>query len=227
MGIPLIYKAFGAIRVHDGDFWKGGKGVWVRYHNIPRKALFTPTGTQDGPDWRYLGLRRVTFVNFGDGSCKTIDDNWKQAGHLNLGNHWSGKTVFFEAHIPQAKSVAAEKSKSGVIQEKSSDGEAVDRVLVEACCGKKSCLSTPTSTNKGCKCVRITEEEDFTTDQGLETGLQPIRGATPGTMLTFFSLSCTGGSVWQRLNYTRPGSTRPSSTSCGPKLKSLRGKPLR
>jgi hypothetical protein len=156
--IPLIDKAFGAIRVQDGDFWKRGKGVWVRYHNIPRKALFTPTGTQDGPDWRNLGLRRVTFVNFGDGSHQTIDDNWNQAGHLNLGNQWSGKTVFFEAQLPQAKRAAACGS---TIKEKSSDGEAVDRVLVEACCGKKSFLSTPTSTNKGCKCVRITEEEDF------------------------------------------------------------------
>ena len=62
IGVPTIENAFGAILVQDGDFWKRGKGVWVRYHNIPRKAFFTPTGTQDGPDWRNLGLRRITFV---------------------------------------------------------------------------------------------------------------------------------------------------------------------
>ena len=148
LGIPMIEnKAFGAIlEARDDEFWKRGKGVWIRYHNIPRKSLFTPTGTKDGPDWRNLGLRRVTFCQFGDGTCRAVDDNWNQGGMENLGKLWTGKTVFFESHLAQAR-----KGSFAAIKEKSSDTEAVDRLLVEGCCGK-NCLPQAPKTKDACVC---------------------------------------------------------------------------
>ena len=60
MGIPLVDNAFGAIRVQDGDFWKRGKGVWIRYHNIPEKLFSPQLGPRMGPTgetWGSAGFR--------------------------------------------------------------------------------------------------------------------------------------------------------------------------
>ncbi len=50
------------------DEFKKGPGCWIRVHSRPRRALFTPTGTPDGPDIRVLSGVRSTKVDYCGGS---------------------------------------------------------------------------------------------------------------------------------------------------------------
>ena len=77
-----------------------------------------------------------------------------------------------------------------------------DRTLIEFCCGPSSLLGVETKHSRGCKVVRLTEEEDVTAPRGISVALEAIAG--PCTLL-WGSIPCTGGCPWQKINRRRPG----------------------
>ena len=46
------------------DYWQQQPGCWMRVHNRPRKAMFTPTGIKNGPPLNLLDESRVANVKF-------------------------------------------------------------------------------------------------------------------------------------------------------------------
>jgi len=61
--------------------------------------MFTPTGTSDMPvSVDRLTNLRTTFVNFADGTKKTLEDDWRTSDNpnaiLDSQQGWKGKTVF-------------------------------------------------------------------------------------------------------------------------------------
>ena len=46
------------------DRWVQENGCWIRVHQKPRRALFTPMGTQDGPLLCDLLVGRTTLVDY-------------------------------------------------------------------------------------------------------------------------------------------------------------------
>ena len=75
-----------------------------------------------------------------------------------------------------------------------------DRMLIEYCCSPSSKLGQITTSSRGCEVVRLTEEHDMTTDEGLNYALQAVRRAPPGALMLWASLPCTGGSTFQYIN---------------------------
>ena len=81
------------------DHWKREPGCIIRVHMKPRRALFTPTGTKDGPIIAALLPTRVTQVEtLGTSNKRTyvIIDTWtnRQDAHRILEVRWLGSTVF-------------------------------------------------------------------------------------------------------------------------------------
>ena len=76
------------------------------------------------------------------------------------------------------------------------------RTLIEFCCGHDSVLGEQTQHSRGCRCVRITEEDDATTANGINKAKKAIGG--PNTLL-WSSIPCTGGCPWQHVNKHFPG----------------------
>ena len=66
--------------------------------------------------------------------------------------------------------------------------EAIDRVIAEYCAGKDSKIGKLAPAD--CKVIRLTEEDDLTTEAGLEKALQAVR--LPNCLL-WISMPCTGG----------------------------------
>ena len=71
---------------------------------------------------------------------------------------------------------------------------AVDRVIAEYCTGKNSRIGRQAPVD--CDVVRLTEDDDMTTDSGLQKALSAVRRRN---VLLWISLPCTGGSLWQRI----------------------------
>jgi hypothetical protein len=80
-----------------------------------------------------------------------------------------------------------------------------DRMILEYCCGEDSLMSTPRSYTKGCKFVRLTESIDMTTDEGLDYALKALQDpvARDGKVLLWSAIPCTGGSTWNRFNWSK------------------------
>ena len=82
------------------DEWKRGPNCWIRLHNRPRRAMFIPTGTQNGPELGNLSGERTTYVHwYGHGSSSdplVITDHWTSLGDQTqiLDHRWTGTTVF-------------------------------------------------------------------------------------------------------------------------------------
>ena len=77
--------------------------------------------------------------------------------------------------------------------------QAIDRVIAEYCTGKNSKIGKQAPPD--CKVIRLTEDDDMTTPEGLEKALKAVRVKN---CLLWVSLPCTGGSSWQRINAVRP-----------------------
>ena len=76
------------------------------------------------------------------------------------------------------------------------------RTIVEFCCGPDSLIGRATPYSKGCRIIRLTQEEDVTSEKGLAIALDAVDNPD---VLLWGSLPCTGGSAWQRINKYRPG----------------------
>ena len=71
------------------------------------------------------------------------------------------------------------------------------RRIVEFCCGRDSRIGRRAPA--GCEVIRLTIEDDLTTDAGLEKALRAVGDLRVPTLL-FGSLPCKGGSSWQFIN---------------------------
>jgi len=78
------------------DEWRQQAKGWVRLHRRPRKTLFTPTGTSNGPDVSTLSGRRITKFVFADGKKDIRHDNWEDetTAHQEQSGKWTGYTLF-------------------------------------------------------------------------------------------------------------------------------------
>ena len=79
-----------------------------------------------------------------------------------------------------------------------------NRVLIEFCCAHDSKLSEARDASKGCRCIRVTEAEDGTTEScrnWLAREVKSFRTSHPkGKILLYASLPCVGGSPWGNVN---------------------------
>jgi len=82
-----------------------------------------------------------------------------------------------------------------------------NRRLIEFCCGRNSRLGRPFPWNDGCDVVRLTMDDDVTTERGLARAIAAVRDSSLPVLL-WASIPCTGGSPWQNLNAKRGASTR-------------------
>ena len=83
------------------------------------------------------------------------------------------------------------------------------RRVVEFCCGRNSRMGRPHPWKKGCEVIRLTLDDDVTTDKGLERAMNSVDNKDPSFYIMLWgSIPCTGGSPRQRFNKTRGKATR-------------------
>ena len=82
-----------------------------------------------------------------------------------------------------------------------------DRRLVEYCCGPDSLLGRTSKDQSGCAVVRLTVDNDLTTEEGLQHAMEAVKSAPEGQYVHLWaSMPCTAGSPWQAMNLHRhPG----------------------
>ena len=79
------------------DYWHREPGCIVRVHVKPRRALFAPSGTKDGPSLVTLSPGRCTqVVTEKPRRCSVIQDSWTNplTGRRVLDRRWTGMTIF-------------------------------------------------------------------------------------------------------------------------------------
>ena len=79
------------------DEWVLEEGYLSRYHRMPRKRLFRPTGYMEMPvDIDQLSSRRITKKLSKDGNIRVIEDDWhkKAADPEEDPEEWTGETIF-------------------------------------------------------------------------------------------------------------------------------------
>ena len=76
----------------------------------------------------------------------------------------------------------------------------VDRVIIELCTSNDSRIGQAHSWSSGCLVVRITEDDDLTSENGVNKAIEVIHQYKRLPILLWVSIPCTGGSPWQRLN---------------------------
>ena len=91
------------INVFDGeesDEWVETDDEWVRIHRRPRRDLFSPHDSLDGPKLSDFSRRRESIVCSTDGGEWRIVDRWDEKGSENheppqdLPQEWTGSTRF-------------------------------------------------------------------------------------------------------------------------------------
>ena len=91
------------------DRWEMSDGYLSRYHLVPRRRLFRPTGYMDMPvEISQLSHRRITKKLMPDGNIKVLEDDWhkKAADTTEDAEDWTGETIFplkTEAEIEAAR----------------------------------------------------------------------------------------------------------------------------
>ena len=78
--------------------------------------------------------------------------------------------------------------------------------IAELCCQPDSVLGKVFAESELCTVIKVTEQEDLGTPEGLSLGLSGVR--QDGATLTWVSIPCTGGSVLQAANAHHPGAER-------------------
>ena len=77
----------------DPDYWVETQDQWIRYHVRPRRTLFHPGMTDDGPDLHQLNSQRRTYYQC-DGQAQLHEDEWAHPNKVKLmeTGPWIGKT---------------------------------------------------------------------------------------------------------------------------------------
>ena len=70
---------------------------------MPRRALFTPTGTRYGPDGPNLKPVRRTLCVDSLSRQTRLEDDWRTDGHRPLLEEWTGLSEFEERDFPQLR----------------------------------------------------------------------------------------------------------------------------
>ena len=82
------------------DYWIREGHMWKRVHIQPRKSLYIPEQTMDGPDVTKLIPERTTFVKPTTGARGyRIDDDWTTKREATLNIEWTGSTNFEESTL--------------------------------------------------------------------------------------------------------------------------------
>ena len=114
---------------------------------------------------------------------------------IGIGEPLVGKDDKVRSFDKTAIAVAAQQHESSI---------EVNRLLVEFCCSANSKLGQSRSASKGCKTIRVTEEEDGTSErcrQWLAQEIGVFREEHPEASILFYSsLPCVGGSPWGNVN---------------------------
>ena len=81
-------------------------------------------------------------------------------------------------------------------------------MIIEFCCGPQSKIGNRAP--KDCKVIRLTAEDDMTSEKGIEKCMRAIEEAPKdeggnSKVLLWASMPCTGGSPWQAINAKYPG----------------------
>ena len=101
----LLRQPPGLERQQDNnlDTWTETATQSIRTHKTPRQALFTPTGTRNGPQPNTLTNSRKTEAYFTTGKqlLHGFTDNWKgDDAHKLLPQLWTGTTTFTKTALP-------------------------------------------------------------------------------------------------------------------------------
>ena len=131
----------------------------------------------------------------------TSPTKWEHALRLMaIGKTW------IDADKPKVRQVDSKPAcPANVDDQGGRDGSnSFQRMLIEFCCSSDSKLCTPRQASKGCRLIRVTENEDGTTQgcrKWLAQEVQSFRESNPeGEILLYASLPCVGGSPWGYIN---------------------------
>ena len=98
-----------------------------------------------------------------------------------------------------------------VASKPSVDWSQYDRVIIEFCCYENSLMGKRTPASKSCYILRVTEQHDQTTEEGLRWLLDEIHKIPKDLpILLWGSIPCTGGSPWTRYNLRKYPQTFPA-----------------
>ena len=79
------------------DYWTKEGPYWKRAHVQPRRDMYSPQQTDDGPDVAKLTTWRQTMVKPTSGNRGyRIDDDWTTKRKATLDIEWTGSTNFEE-----------------------------------------------------------------------------------------------------------------------------------
>ena len=82
----------------------------------------------------------------------------------------------------------------------------IERVIIEICCGKDSRIGQKTKHSEGCLIIRVTIDDDFGTDDGVNKILLALEQYMCYPILVWVSIPCTGGTQWTYYNWAYGGS---------------------
>ena len=114
---------------------KKGNGCWIRVHHKPRRALFAPTGTSDGPNIALLSGVRSTKVVYGDSSGdEVIGDQWVDFTKpcQVLTKKWTGCSIF-PLKQPEGLVGTSQSGSTEVREDRSIHAERVSTVIPSCC----------------------------------------------------------------------------------------------
>jgi hypothetical protein len=144
------------------------------------------------PDWQTADILTMPF---------TSPTKWEHAPRLmSIGKSWITDDKDKVRKVDSRPACATNANDQGGLEESTS----FQRLLIEFCCSHDSKLCTPREASKGCRLIRVTENEDGTTKgcrNWLAQEIQSFRESNPqGEVLLYASLPCVGGSPWGYIN---------------------------
>jgi hypothetical protein len=80
-----------------------------------------------------------------------------------------------------------------------------NRVIIEVCCSANSKMGQHTSFSAGCLVIRITIDDDFTSQPGIQKVLVALQQYAALPILVWVSIPCTGGTQWTYYNWAKGG----------------------
>ena len=112
---------------------------------------------------------------------------------------------------PSRRPIASPSRRSAAASKSSVDWSQYNRVIIEYCCYENSLMGKSSPASKSCYVLRVTEQHDQTTEEGLQWLLNEIGKIPKGIpILLWGSIPCTGGSPWARYNLRKYPDTFPA-----------------
>ena len=183
--ILLLGDFDGGEFLHSGGYSSSDTGVWVPFDG----GCLHASEDFDG--------YRISIVAFQHSSSHRLDDDTKEqlvgmgfrSRLLMSGRNGEGRVD------PWVCSMVSTIAAPAVPSQPRSN-----RIMVELCTSASSRLGRRTVHSHGCEVVRVTIDDDLTTDIGLHKALDAVKAFVGPNILVWVSIPCTGGSPWQRIN---------------------------